>query len=564
MYRKTSYITLSALLSTSLLFTTSPGMTTEAQEEQNPTVENRNFKKSQENPHPVFSWDAPGPSSPVLHPGSVKGAGMVEEPLMGIDSVMEEMIGNGTMPGAVTFVARRGHIVQHEAYGHAVLYQDDSGTEIDEPIEMSKDTIFDVASLSKIFTTTAAMKLYEEGYIELDDPVADYIPEFAQNGKEDVTIRHLMTHTSGFVAWVPLYTIGDSREERLQYVFEYPLDNPPGSTYTYSDLNMITLASIIERLSGKRLDQFVNENLTEPLEMNDTMYNPPENLKSRIAATEFQPWTNRDLVWGEVHDENAWSLDGVAGHAGIFSTANDIAKLAHMYINEGRYGGKQILQPETIELLVENQIPEFPGNDHGLGWELGQNWYMDALSEGSTIGHTGYTGTSIVVNQSNDTIAILLTNRVHPTRDTVSTNPARREFARQVADAIPVSMPNKEEAWFAGYGNHVDRSLTAEVSIEEDTTLSFETWYRIEHGYDFGYVEVSSDGEIWNTVTDSFTGNSVDWQSKEVQIPAGTTHIRFRYDTDTYTNGRGWYVTNIQLQGHELELSSDEWVQRNY
>ncbi|MBO1913122.1 serine hydrolase, partial [Microvirga sp. 3-52] len=134
---------------------------------------------------------------------------------------------------------------------------------------------------------------------------------------------------------------------------------------------------IIERISGKRLDEYVKENITKPLNMKDTMYNPSEKLKKRIAATEYQPEINRGLVWGEVHDENAWSLDGVAGHAGVFSTANDLAKLAHMYVNDGRYGSKQLLKPETVQLLVENQIPEFPGNEHGLGWELSQIWYMD-------------------------------------------------------------------------------------------------------------------------------------------------------------------------------------------
>ncbi|MBO1912592.1 beta-lactamase family protein, partial [Microvirga sp. 3-52] len=154
-----------------------------------------------------------------------------------------------------------------------VLYQDDTGTEVDNPISMDKDTIFDLASISKIFTTTAAMILYEDGHFNLDDSVATHIPEFAQNGKGDVTIRQLMTHTSGFTAWVPLHTIGDSREDRLQYVFQYPLANSPGTKYTYSDLNMITLGEIIERISGKRLDEYVKENITKPLNMKDTMYN---------------------------------------------------------------------------------------------------------------------------------------------------------------------------------------------------------------------------------------------------------------------------------------------------
>ncbi|WP_404454454.1 serine hydrolase [Virgibacillus necropolis] len=565
-YRKLFYATLSVVLTSSLLVTTA----TPASATSSPTIEKHNKKKAQERPHPRFSWGTPGPTSPVLHPGSARGAGMMQAPLNEIDPIMNSMIDEGVMPGAVTFVARRGHIVQHEAYGHALLYENDEGDLVDEPIKMQKDTIFDLASLSKIFTTTAAMKLYEQGYFELDDPVAEYIPEFAQNGKEDVTIKQLMTHTSGFKAWVPLYTIGESREDRLDYVFQYPLDNPPGTTYTYSDLNMITLGALIERLSGKRLDEFVSDTLLEPLQMTDTMYNPPESLKNRIAATEYQPWTNRGLVWGDVHDENAWSLGGVAGHAGVFSTANDLAKLGHMFVNDGRYGGKQILQPETIQLLVENQIPQFPGNEHGLGWELAQGWYMDALTEASTIGHTGYTGTSIAINLNNDTIAILLTNTVHPSREGVSTNPARRQFARQVADAIPVSIPKGQDAWFSGYGDELNSSLTARVNIESSATLTFDTWYRIEQSYDHGLVEVSEDGTNWTLATPSLTGSSVDWQSKEVQLPEGTKFVRFQYQTDPSTNSRGWYITNAKVEnnnGKQTPLqfnSTDQWEQRNY
>ncbi|MFD2925196.1 serine hydrolase [Halobacillus naozhouensis] len=569
MKKETSMLTILVMLSVSFMFPANSERSVIASEKNKPTIEKQEMKRNQERAHPAFSWGNSGPSSPILHPGSIKGAGMRVTPLREIDSVMESMIADGVMPGAVTFVARRGHIVQREAYGKAVLYKDDQGNKVDEPVAMQKDTIFDIASLSKIFTTTAAMKLYEQGFFELDDPVAKYIPEFAQNGKENVTIKQLMTHTSGFKAWIPLYTIGDSKEERLQYVYQYPLANPPGTTYTYSDLNMITLASIIERISGQSLDTFVKENLTEPLNMTDTMYNPPEQLKQRIAATEYQPWTGRGLVWGEVHDENAWSLGGVAGHAGVFSTAKDLAKLGHMFLNEGRYGNKQILEPETVELLIKNQIPEFPGNEHGLGWELAQGWYMDALSEASSIGHTGYTGTSIVLNPNNETIAILLTNRVHPTRETVSTNPARRQFARKVADAIPVHMPSKEDAWFSGYGDQLNRTLTARVSVNETATLTFDSWYRIEQGYDFGMVEVSRDGVNWSQTNELYTGTSVSWQSKKVTIPEGTQFVRFRYETDGSTNGRGWYVTNLKLTSGNNEASlvnitNSQWEKRSY
>lgn len=569
MIRKLMYGLLSIVLFTMIIFHTETTIA-ESNYFNGPIIEKKNQKKSSLKAHPKFSWGTPGRSSPVLHPGSVKGAGMVEEPLLNIDSMIESMIDSGTFPGAVTFVARRGHIVQHEAYGHAYLYEDDEFTEADNKIKMKKDTIFDLASISKIFTTTAAMKLYEDGSFKLDDPVAKHLPEFAMNDKENVTIRQLMTHTSGFPPSAPVYNVEGDREARHQYVLQYPLTNEPGTVYTYSDLNMITLGILIERLSGQRLDHYVKENITDPLNMKDTMYNPPKSLRYRIAATEYMPWTDRGIVWGQVHDEKAWALDGVAGHAGVFSTAKDLAILAHMFLNDGRYGGKQLLKPETVKLLVENQIPEFPGDDHGLGWELSQMWYMEGLSEASSLGHTGYTGTSIVINQNNDTIAILLTNRVHPTRNTVSTNPARRMFAELVADAIPVAMPTKKaEAWFAGYGDFLNRTLTAEVNLNTAATLSFDTWYRTEQDADFGFVEVTSDGEHWQQVIEPFTGTSIDWLSKEVTIPAGTTHIRFRYNTDTYYHGRGWYVDNLKLTNSAnkklpIDVVSDGWTKRNY
>ena len=558
MRRKTLSLLLTTALGTSLLAPSAlaaPGPTIEKEGK----INVNQLSKS----HPAFSWDNPGPTSPVLHPGSIKGAGMREEPLGEIDGLLESAIDDQVMPGAVAFVARRGHIVKEEAYGYSAQYTDGDFTEMDNPIPMSKDTIFDLASISKLFTTTAAMTLYEDGAFQLDDPVAKYIPEFAANGKENVTIEQLMTHTSGFKPWIPLYTIEGDREDRLDYVFQYPLQSAPGTDYTYSDLNMITLGALIERLSGMRLDEYVKQEITDPLGMDDTMYNPPAELKERIAATEYQPWTNRGLVWGEVHDESAWSLDGVAGHAGVFSTASDLAKFAHMYLMEGRYGGTRILEPATVKLLTENRIPEFSGDDHGLGWELQQGWFMDALSESTTLGHTGYTGTSIVVSPTNQTIAILLTNRVHPTRETVSTSPTRRAFARKVADAIPVAMDKKADPWFSGYGNNESKHLTADVDVDEATTLSFDTWYQMEEGYDTGTVEVSEDGEEWTEVA-SFTGVSESWETEEVSIPANTTKIRFTYRTDGSTNKRGWYVDSVKFDQQKISFTSNEWVKRAY
>ncbi|MDP4552553.1 serine hydrolase [Alkalihalobacillus macyae] len=562
MGRKPLSLLLSTVLGMSLLAPSglaAPGPTIEEKGKVNHHQNHNPSNKA----HPNFSWDNPGPTSPVLHKGSFKGAGMRKQPLQQIDDMLQHAINEKVMPGAVAFVARRGHIVKEEAYGYSARYTDDEFTEMKNPIPMSKNTIFDLASISKLFTTTAAMKLFEEGKFQLDDPVSTYIPEFAANGKESVTIEQLMTHTSGFKPWIPLYTVDGSREDRLQYVFNYPLQSEPGTAYTYSDLNMITLGALVERLSGMRLDEYVKQEITKPLKMNDTMYNPPSCLKERIAATEFQPWTNRGLVWGEVHDESAWSLEGVAGHAGVFSTASDLAKFAHMFLMEGRYGGTRILEPETVKLLTENRIPEFPGDDHGLGWELQQGWFMDALSESTTLGHTGYTGTSIVVSPTNQSIAILLTNRVHPTRNTVSTSPTRREFARKVADAIPVAMDKKANPWFAGYGDKQIKHLTAEVDVTKDTALTFHTWYRIEEGYDLGTVQVTENGSEWTDVA-TLTGSSLDWEQEDVTIPAGTTSIRFTYSTDGSVNKRGWYVDQVKLNGTELHFESDKWIQRSY
>lgn len=230
---------------------------------------------------------------------------------------------------------------------------------------------------------------------------------------------------------------------------------------------------------------------------------------------------------------------------------------------EGRYGGTRILQPETVKLLTENRIPEFPGDDHGLGWELQQGWFMDALSESTTLGHTGYTGTSIVVSPTNQTIAILLTNRVHPTRETVSTSPTRRKFARKVADAIPVAMNKKADPWFAGYGDNESKYLTAKVNVHKESIITFDTWYQIEEGYDMGTVEVSENGNEWTEAL-QLTGSSKKWEAREVALPANTKYVRFTYKTDGSTNKRGWYVDDLKVNGSTVTLTSDEWMKRSY
>ncbi|MBA4601913.1 serine hydrolase [Thermoactinomyces sp. AMNI-1] len=516
------------------------------------------------------SWGDSRPANPILTPGFPQTAGMVSTPLDQMNSYLEKAIRKKVTPGAVLLVARKGTIVKHQAYGYAARYSDNQFTPLVPPIPMRNNTIFDLASISKIFTAVAVMKLYEQGYFQLDDPVSKYIPEFAENGKQVVTIRQLLTHTSGFCSGIPLYKMGTDRQQRLQIALRYPLENPPGTTYNYSDLNMVTLGVLVERLSGKRLDQFVRQEITEPLQMHDTFYNPPRSLKHRIAATEYQPWTGRSMVWGEVHDENAAALDGVAGHAGVFSTARDLAIFAHMMLMDGKYGSTRILKKETIRLMEKNYTTSFPGDDHGLGWELNQGWYMDALASPDVMGHTGFTGTSLVIHRSHGTITILLTNRVHPIRKTVSNNPLRREMARMTADAIPVRILGTMPVWFSGYGDQLSRSLVASLPLASDErTLSFSTWHRIEPEADRGTIEVSTDGMQWQVLQPgNFTGNSPGWITLSIPIPKEARFIRFHYQTDKSVNGRGWYVKNavIETRGQVILLyfHGKGWTQRTY
>ncbi|QKG85001.1 serine hydrolase [Kroppenstedtia pulmonis] len=515
-----------------------------------------------------LSWDQPGYVSPVLRPGPPSAVGMSDKPLGRIVPEIKKEIRKGMMPGAVVWIARRGTVVKHEGIGDAVKVDQDGQTPLDQPISMDKDTIFDVASISKIFTTVAAMKLYEEGKFQLDDPVTKHLPEFSQSGKEKVTIRQLMTHTSGFEASIPLYKMGNNREERLEALWKHPLKNEPGTVYTYSDLNMITLGVLVESWSGQSLDSYIKEKITDPLGMKDTMFNPPASLYHRIAATEYQK--DRGMVRGEVHDEKAWSLDGVAGHAGLFSTATDLGVFSHMLLRKGKYGDVRILQPKTVDLMEENQNGAFPDDDHGLGWELNQPWYMDALADPHSMGHTGFTGTSFVVNRDNDTIAILLTNRVHPTRQTPSINPVRRQVARLTADAIPVQIPKGKSVWFSGYGDDLNRSLLTELPQEESEkrVLMFKTWYRTEELKDYGRLEGSADGKSWTALSPEYTGSSEGWLQQKIHVPRKTRYLRFRYHTDSYANGRGWYVGEPVLTGgggkQSLKWTGEGWKKRKW
>jgi CubicO group peptidase (beta-lactamase class C family) len=472
--------------------------------------------------------------------------------------------GHPLFAGAVGIMGHEGRIVERDASGWALRYAD-ATTELprDQWEPMRTDTVFDLASVSKLFTSIAVVQLIEEGRVSLESPVAAYLPEFAANGKAGVTVRQLLTHTSGFTSWLPLWSKWPDKATRIQAVMDQPLTSPPGSTYLYSDLNLITLGVMVERLRGAPLDTVVHDRITAPLGMTDTGYNPTD--KARTAATEYQAAPPRGMVRGEVHDENAWSLGGVAGHAGVFSTADDLAVLSQALLNGGTYEGHRILSRKSVEQLVTNFNGDFPGDSHGLGFELDQRWYMDALSGPRTAGHTGYTGTSIVIDFTSRSFAILLTNRVHPSRSWGSINLARREWAHGLAASMGIRPRHGDTAWFTGSENTATTTLTTPtLSIgTRGARLGFDLFLDTEET-DRLHLERSTDGgATWSAVpfevvdrgeTESADGvvsgsGTRRWVQVRADLAAGAQQLRWRHTTDGGYLGRGVAVDDILVNG---------------
>jgi CubicO group peptidase (beta-lactamase class C family) len=473
-------------------------------------------------------------------------------------------------PGAVVLAARDGVIVKHEAMGHAVRYASyDPATRRGEELPREDwvptryDTIYDMASVTKLFTSIVVMQQVERGRIKVDAPVTDYIPEFAAEGKGNVTVRHLLTHTSGLPAWLPLYRDYPTPEERYQAVWAVKPQAAPDTRYVYSDLNLIALGKIVEKVSGMPLDQVVSTGITGPLRMTDTGFNPPESKHDRVAATEWMPALDRGMIRGTVHDENAWSFGGVAGHAGIFSTAGDLATLAQALLNGGRYGRVRLLSEDSVRSMLTNYNTAFPDNSHGLGFELNQFWYMGAISSPVTAGHTGFTGTSMVIDPLSRSFIILMANRVHPTRDWGTNTPSRRAVAQDLGRALPVRPAIGAEAWYAGMRAGETATLTLPVPAGA-ARLDFALWYDTEPRDDQGVLEGTVDGQTWQPVPMALRAGRFAWNSPgtvagfagrtwaraRAALPSGLTALRWRYSTaNGYTGlGRGVYVDGVMVR----------------
>ena len=345
-----------------------------------------------------------------------------------LDSIMRVGIAEGAAPGASLAVGRYGRLVHLRGYG-TLDYS--PTTQLVTP-----NTLYDLASLTKVVaTTTAAMILEEGGRLDLDRTVASYVPELKAPDKTAITVRMLLTHSGGFEAYAPLYQTARGRAEYLAAINDRPLAYQPGTRAIYSDWDMVLLQAVIERISGTSLDQYVEGHITRQLGMSDTRFNPDTNdapLRLRIAPTALSEL--RGQLRGSVHDGNAWALGGVSGHAGLFSSARDLAVFAQMLLNGGSYGDVRLVAPQTIARWTGRQGS---GASRALGWDTpAPNSSAGRYFSPRSFGHTGFTGTSIWIDPERGLFVVLLMNRVNPRGESTRHVQLRRDIADAVQSAI--------------------------------------------------------------------------------------------------------------------------------
>jgi uncharacterized protein YbbC (DUF1343 family)/CubicO group peptidase (beta-lactamase class C family) len=349
-----------------------------------------------------------------------------------LDAIVRDAIHDEQIPGAVLLVWHNGQVVYRKAFGNRAV----------EPRReaMTVDTIFDIASLTKVVATnTAVMQLVQKGEVRLNDPVAKYIPEFGANGKQDITVRNLLTHFSGLRPDIDLTPAWEGRDAALRLSFAETPAYPPGSRFVYSDTNFIALGALVERVSGTPLDAYCAKKIFTPLRMTHTRFLPPADWRRRIAPTEFDEQAK--MLRGVVHDPRARRMGGVAGHAGVFSTADDLARFAQALLN-----GSPVLSREMVEKMTTPQQPPTATVLRGFGWDIDSPFSSnrgELLPVGS-FGHTGFTGTSMWIDPTTRTFVILLANSVHP-RGKGSAVALRTKVATAVAAALPLTVDEKDE-----------------------------------------------------------------------------------------------------------------------
>ena len=345
-----------------------------------------------------------------------------------LDKIVKIAIEEAAAPGVAIAVGRNGHIAYMKGYGYIDWNQPGSPA-------VDTNTLYDLASLTKVIaTTTVAMILEEAGQLDINRTVASYLPEFNSPEKAQITVRQLLTHSGGLEAGANIYATARGREQYLYQINARPLEYSPGTNMIYSDWDMILLQLVMERITGKTLDVLAADKIFKPLGMTDTQFQPPLSLRPRIAPTQVDD-ARGGLLWGTVHDENAWAMGGVAGHAGLFSTARDLALFSMMILNGGEGVNRvRIVKPATIARWTARQGKE---SSRTLGWDSPEG----GSSAGQffspwSFGHTGFTGTSIWIDPEKDLFVVVLTNRVNPTRSNTRHVQLRRDVADVVQQAV--------------------------------------------------------------------------------------------------------------------------------
>lgn len=370
----------------------------------------------------------------LLAPATARAA----EPFAAVDTAVDAALKRNDCPGAVVLVVHKDKVVFRKAYGSRALRP------AAEP--MTADTIFDMASLTKpVATGTSVMLLMEKGKLRPDDLVSKHWPAFGANGKPDVTVAHLLLHTSGLTADNAIGDYADGRGKALERIAGLKLEAPPGTRFKYSDVGFIVLGELVEKLGGMPVDRFAKTHVFDPLKLADTGFRPAGDLLKRVAPTGLR---GGQIIRGEVHDPRSFKMGGVAGHAGLFGTADDLGRYARMLLRGGELDGARVLQPDTVKLFTTpREVPAAPakGKDEvpakqsrSYGWDVDTSFSGqrgDGFRRGEGFGHTGFTGTSLWVDLRSQTAVVILTNRVHPD-DKGNSARLRREVANAVAAEV--------------------------------------------------------------------------------------------------------------------------------
>jgi uncharacterized protein YbbC (DUF1343 family)/CubicO group peptidase (beta-lactamase class C family) len=429
---------------------------------------------------------------------------LADERLLSVDPIIDEAVQSRLIPGAVLLVGRNNEIIFRKAYGFKAWLPDR------EP--MTLDTIFDAASLTKVIATApSVMRLFEQGKLRIDDPVVKYLPEF-QGGKSDITLRLLMTHFSGLPPDVELVPKWSGYQTGIEKALTTKPIAPPGARFIYSDINFLLMGEIVRRLSGQTLAEFAHDQIYAPLGMNETGFLPPAALLPRIAPTEYEE-ENGMPFRGVVHDPTARFMGGVAGHAGVFTTADDLAKYAQMLLGMGTRNGVRLFAPATVKKFTDPASPADQPVLRGLGWDVDSPFSSNRgeLFPIGSYGHTGFTGTSLWIDPSTNSFVIFMSNVVHLKRGN-SLSSLRSRLATAIAATFGLNIP--QDVAITGYNETIaGAGVHREVARNTDTLTGLDV---LEAG---GFLELK--GKRLGLITNQTGLDRAGRRNVDVMLAAG-------------------------------------------